>query len=189
MLKKVIRKIFRLRDEVGINFYIAHFFFKYVLRQNAGTPWAVHHTSTIHFPQKIKRGINVFPGDSPGNFIDASNGIEIGDHTNIGPNVGLISKNHDVIDNTLYTVDGPIRLGAFCWIGMGAIILPGVVLGDHTIVGAGAVVTKSFPDGYCIIAGNPARVIRQLDVSACKQHDQARMRRTPHQISGEQTPQ
>ena len=42
-------------------------------------------------------------------------------------------------------------------------ILPGVTLGDNTIVGAGAVVTKSFPEGHCVIAGNPARKIKDID--------------------------
>ena len=46
---------------------------------------------------------------------------------------------------------------------MGAIILPGVHLGKRIIVGAGSVVTKSFPEGFCIIAGNPAKVIRKLE--------------------------
>ncbi len=49
---------------------------------------------------------------------------------------------------------------------MNAVILPGVTLGDHTVVGAGAIVTKSFPDGHCIIAGNPAKEIRKIDLSA-----------------------
>jgi len=53
---------------------------------------------------------------------------------------------------------------------MNAVILPGVVLGDFTIVGAGAIVTKSFPEGYCVIAGNPAKVIRQLDPTKCKRY-------------------
>nr|WP_283244199.1 DapH/DapD/GlmU-related protein [Luoshenia tenuis] len=56
-------------------------------------------------------------------------------------------------------------LGEKCWIGMNSVVLPGVTLGPHTVVGAGAVVTKSFPEGYCVIAGNPARMIRKLDIN------------------------
>ena len=44
----------------------------------------------------------------------------------------------------------------------------GVTLGDHTVVGAGAVVTKSFPQGYCVIAGVPAKVVKVLDENSCK---------------------
>lgn len=174
MFSKLIRKTFHLRDNVGIGFYLANFFFKHILRQNTDTPWAIHHSSTILFPDRIKKGRDVYPGDSPGNFIHAVNGVEIGDFTNIGPNVGIISANHDLIDNSRYIVGPPIRIGAFCWIGMGAVILPGVELGDHTIVGANAVVTGSFPDGYCVIAGNPARVIKQLDRQACDQFRQSK---------------
>jgi acetyltransferase-like isoleucine patch superfamily enzyme len=177
MLKKTIRKIFHLRDDMGIHFYLANLFFKYVLRQNTGTPWAVHHSSTIHFPERIKRGMQVFPGDSPGNFIDATNGIEIGDFTNIGPNVGIVSANHDLIDNRILTVNRPIRIGAHCWIGMGAVILPETELGDFTIVGANSVVTRSFAEGYCVVGGNPARVIRYLDKEACREHAYLRKER------------
>jgi acetyltransferase-like isoleucine patch superfamily enzyme len=167
--KRTVQKIFRLRTDTGLDFYLAHFFFKYILRQHANIPWAIQHSSTVHFPERISRGREVYPGDSPGNFIDARNGIGIGDFTNIGPNVGILSANHDLIDNGRFPAAGPIRIGAFCWIGMGAIILPEVELGDFTIVGAGAVVTSSFKDGYVVIAGNPARVIKQIDKTACEQ--------------------
>lgn len=50
---------------------------------------------------------------------------------------------------------------------MGAIILPGVELGDFTIVAAGAVVTKSFKDGHCVVGGNPAKIIKSLDSAKC----------------------
>ena len=54
-----------------------------------------------------------------------------------------------------------MRIGRNCWIGAGAIILPGVTIGDNTVIGAGSVVTKDIPD--CSIAvGNPCRVIRQI---------------------------
>jgi carbonic anhydrase/acetyltransferase-like protein (isoleucine patch superfamily) len=50
---------------------------------------------------------------------------------------------------------------------MGAVVLPGAILGDFTVVGAGAVLTKQFPEGYCVLAGNPARVVQQLDRAEC----------------------
>lgn len=150
-----------------LSFYLIDFLFRKVFRQNADTPWAVHHTSTIHCPSRIQCGVGVFPGDSPGVYINANNGVEIGDYTNLGPHVGIISANHDFVNNDLQTSEPPIRIGRFCWFGMGARVLPGVHLGDFTIVGAGSVVTKSFSDGYCIIAGNPARIIRQLDKAQC----------------------
>jgi acetyltransferase-like isoleucine patch superfamily enzyme len=175
MFKKLIQKTFHLRNDVGIGFYLANLLFKYVLRQNESVPWAVHHTSTVQYADRIKRGKNVFPGDSPGNFIDARNGLEIGDFTNIGPNVGIISTNHDLVDNSQFSVNPPIRIGAFCWIGMGAVILPGVELGDFMIVGAGAIVTASFKDGYAVIAGNPAKIVKQLDRQTCEE-----FRKTKH---------
>ncbi|MBX2887965.1 MAG: acyltransferase [Ferruginibacter sp.] len=169
-MKKIIQKIFCLRTDVSLSFYIADFLFRKILRQNAGTKWAVHFTSTIFCPQNITRGKSVYPGDSPNNYIEAQNGIIFGDFVNLGPAVGIISANHDLIDNTQHTPAPPIRIGNYCWIGMNAVILPGVQLGDFTIVAAGAVVSKSFPDGYCVLAGTPAEVIKQLNREACQNH-------------------
>ncbi|MEO5891443.1 MAG: acyltransferase [Ferruginibacter sp.] len=166
-MKKLIQKIFRLRTDVGLSFYATDFFFRKLLRLNGDTPWAVHHSSKVIVPKNITRGINVYPGDSPGNYIEATNGIFIGDYTNIGPNVGIISANHNLIDNTINEPSSPIRIGKFCWIGMNAVVLPGIELGDFTIVGAGSVVTRSFTEGYAVIAGNPATVVKQLDKRAC----------------------
>lgn len=164
---QLVRKLFGLRKEMSIGFYCTDFLFRKIMRQNSGVTWAIHHTSTIHEAGKIRKGSHVFPGDSPGVYINANNGVEIGDYTNIGPNVGIISSNHDFINNDLYTTARPVIIGRHCWLGMGAVILPGVHLGDFTIVGAGAVVTKSFPDGYCVIAGNPAKIIKQLNQAEC----------------------
>lgn len=162
-----IKDLFRLRREMSVGFYLTDFVFRKIFRQNAGVKWAIHHTSTIHNPEKIVRGKNVFPGDSPGVYINAVNGVRIGDYTNIGPNVGIISSNHDLVNNDAHTVSAPIEIGRFCWMGMNAVILPGVRLADFTIVGAGAVVTKSFNEGYCVIAGNPAKVIKYLNKEEC----------------------
>jgi acetyltransferase-like isoleucine patch superfamily enzyme len=169
-MKKIIRRLFNLRNEVGINFYIADFLFRKILRQNSETKWAIHFTSRIIHPQKITRGINVYPGDSAGVYIEASNGVFIDDYTNISPNVGILSANHNLINNTIVEIAPPIIIGKFCWIGMNAVILPGVVLGDFTIVGAGAIVTKSFPNGYCVIGGVPAKLINLLDHNDCEKY-------------------
>jgi len=165
---QIIRNTFRLRKEMSIGFYLTDFLFRRLLFQNSGVKWALHHTSTIHHADRIIRGKNVFPGDSPGVYINAENGVRIGDYTNIGPNVGLISSNHDPVNNDRHLPAGPVVIGNHCWLGMGAVVLPGVQLGDFTIVGAGAVVTKSFPEGYCTIAGNPARIINVLNRTACE---------------------
>lgn len=162
-----LKGLFRMRREMSAGFYLTDFLFRKILRQNAGVKWAVHHTSTIHNPEKITRGINVYPGDSPGVYINAVNGVTIGDYTNIGPNVGIVSSNHDFINNDAHVKEDPIVIGRFCWMGMGAVILPGVQLADFTIVGAGAIVTKSFREGYCVIAGNPARIIKYLNREEC----------------------
>lgn len=162
-----LKDLFGMRREMSIGFYMTDFLFRRILRQNAGTKWAVHHTATIHSPEKITKGKGVFPGDSPGVYINAVNGVTIGDYTNIGPNVGIVSANHDLVNNDAHVTEAPVVIGRFCWMGMGAVILPGVQLADFTIVGAGAIVTKSFPGGYCVIAGNPARVIKQLNKEEC----------------------
>lgn len=88
--------------------------------------------------------------------------VELGRGTYIGPNVGLITANHNPLNLDQHLEAKPIYLGENCWIGMNSVILPGVTLGPNTVVGAGSIVTRSFPDGYRIIAGNPARSIRKL---------------------------
>jgi acetyltransferase-like isoleucine patch superfamily enzyme len=162
-----LKHLFGMRREMSVGFYLTDFLFRKILRQNSGVKWAIHHTATVHAAHRIVKGKGVFPGDSPGVYINATNGVKIGDYTNIGPNVGIISSNHDLVNNDLHTTEAPIEIGQFCWMGMGAVILPGVKLADFTIVGAGAIVTKSFPGGYCVIAGNPARVIKQLNKEEC----------------------
>jgi hypothetical protein len=88
--------------------------------------------------------------------------IQIGKGTYIAPNVGIITADHDLEDLDAHQPGKPVVIGEKCWIGMNAVILPGVVLGDRTVVGAGAVVTKSFPEGRCVLGGVPARKIRDL---------------------------
>ena len=146
-----------------------HWYVQQVKRHCQQVYWPVHPTSTVVCPEKIYCGIETSPGYMPGSYIQGYGGIYVGDYTQIGPNVGLISSNHSLNDNRKAEFS-VVRIGKYCWIGMGVIILPGVDLGDHTIVAAGAVVTKSFPLGYCVLGGNPARIIKSLDKDRCIKH-------------------
>ena len=99
---------------------------------------------------------------SPGCYFQCVGNIIIGKGTYIAPNVGIITANHLFENLDVHAEAKEVNIGEKCWIGMNAMVLPGITLGDHTIVGAGSVVTKSFPKGHCIIAGNPAEIIKIL---------------------------
>ena len=97
-----------------------------------------------------------------GCYIQGIGKLFVGDYVSITQNCIIISANHNI-----YNQDEHIRketiIGDYCWIASNACIMAGVVLGPRTIVAAGAIVTKSFPDGYCIVAGNPAKIVKTLD--------------------------
>lgn len=123
---------------------------------NSGPYWPIHYTSTLTGSWKnIYVGIDAAPGISPGCYIQAVGKIFIDDYAQIAPNVGIISSNHFMLDIRKHVL-GEVKIGKYCRIGMGSVILPGVVLGDFTTVAAGSIVSKSFSEGYCVIAGNPA---------------------------------
>ncbi len=83
--------------------------------------------------------------------------IRIGKRVRIADGVQIIPYNHDPEDPRENLPAEPVEIGDDCWIGANAIILPGVSLGPYTVVGAGAVVTRSFPHGHVVLVGNPAR--------------------------------
>lgn len=102
-----------------------------------------------------------------GNYYQTIDGkIVIGKGSYIAPNVGLVTTNHDPLNLDEHLPGKDIILGEGCWIGMNSVIMPGVVLGDHTIVGAGSVVTKSFKEGNCVLVGIPARKVKDI-VNEC----------------------
>lgn len=88
--------------------------------------------------------------------------IVIGTGTYIAKNVGIITANHDLEYPSKHFPGEKVIIGEQSWLGMNSMILPGVTLGPHTVVGAGAVVTHSFPQGYVVICGNPAKVIKHI---------------------------
>lgn len=130
---------------------------------NQNALWPVSGDIRVVCPANIQfhpDDLNNFQGF--GNYYQAIGKITIGHGTYIAANVGIITANHDLSNLDLHTEARPVTLGEKCWVGMNSMILPGVTLGDNTIVGAGSVVTKSFPEGHCVIAGNPAKLIRKL---------------------------
>ncbi len=150
-----------INDAFGCNVLMKHFVIQKIFRINAAVPWPVHFTSTVIAPEKIQRGSR-FPGLGAGCYLDGRNGIEMGENVWVGPKVSIISMNHDSTDFTKFEHEDSICIARDSWIGAHALILPGVSLGEHTIVAAGAVVTKSFIDGNQIIGGNPAKIIKIL---------------------------
>jgi len=89
-------------------------------------------------------------------------GITIEDHVLIGPKVNLISENHPLDPaNRRGLVCSPILIKKNAWIGAAATILPGVTIGENSVVAAGAAVSKDVPDNT-VVGGVPAKVIKQL---------------------------
>lgn len=89
-----------------------------------------------------------------GALMMAAGGITIDDDVQIAANAQLVSNNHDLVDRMVITCRR-------VWIGAGATILPGVTVGENSVVGAGSVVTHDV-EPNTIVAGNPARLIRRL---------------------------
>ena len=90
----------------------------------------------------------------------AAGGITIDDGVMIGPNIKIVTDNHDS-QNRMVLRCKPVHICRNAWIGVGAIILPGVTIGENAIVAAGAVVTKDVPENT-IVAGSPAKVVKQI---------------------------
>lgn len=121
--------------------------------------WAGKH---VHFGRNVYANFNL-------TVVDDTH-VYVGDYTQFGPNVVLAVAGHP-IDPALreqgYQYNLPIHIGRNCWIGAGALILPGVTIGDNTVIGAGSVVTRDIPSGV-VAVGNPCRVLR-----AVGEHDRA----------------
>ena len=90
--------------------------------------------------------------------------IDIGDHTMLGPNVTIATAGHPVdpeLRERVAQFNLPVRIGRNCWLGAGVIVLPGVTIGDNSVIGAGSVVTKDIPANV-VAVGSPCRVVRPI---------------------------
>lgn len=133
----------------------------FLLRRDKTIYWPRSSNNRVTNPKAITLGMNSTIGGD-GCYIQGNGKLIIGNYVLVATNVGVISGNHNVY-NQNEDIGKTTILGDYCWIGMNSVILPGVVLGPRTVVGAGSVVTKSFPEGFCIVAGNPAVKIKDIE--------------------------
>lgn len=115
--------------------------------------WGGHH---VHFGKKVYANFNL-------TLVDDTH-IYVGDCTMFGPNVTVATAGHPILPELReqgYQYNASVHIGKNCWIGAGAIILPGITIGDNVVIGAGSVVTKDIPSNV-VAVGNPCRVLRQI---------------------------
>lgn len=135
--------------------------FNKLTRQNLGEDFWLMTPFYTDFGINIKVGKNVFINHAC-TFMDRGT-ITIGDNVLIGPKVSLITTNHD-LDPTKRNVliNKAIKIENNVWIGANAVVLPGITIGENSIVAAGSVVTKDVPKNT-IVAGNPAKFIKNVE--------------------------
>lgn len=139
--ESMLKKMFA---EIGNNCYIEPPFH---------ANWGGRH---VHFGNLVYANFNL-------TMVDDTH-IYVGDYTMFGPNVTVATAGHPIMPELrekAYQYNFPVRIGRNCWIGAGALIMPGITIGDNVVVGAGSVVTKDLP-GNVVAVGNPCRILREI---------------------------
>ena len=118
---------------------------------------ANHGGAHVHFGSNIYANFNL-------TMVDDTH-IYVGDCTMFGPNVTVATAGHPILPELreeAYQYNMPVHIGRNCWLGAEVIVLPGITIGDNTVVGAGSVVTKDLPANV-VAVGNPCRVLREIN--------------------------
>ncbi|MCI6041941.1 sugar O-acetyltransferase [bacterium] len=116
--------------------------------------WAGKH---VHFGKSVYVNFNL-------TMVDDTH-IYVGDYTMFGPNVTIATAGHPVLPDLRiygYQYNMPVHIGRNCWLGAGVVVLPGVTIGDNTVIGAGSIVTKDIPANV-VAVGNPCKVLREIN--------------------------
>lgn len=123
----------------------------------------------VHFGKNIYANFNL-------TLVDDTH-IYVGDYTMFAPNVTVATAGHPILPELRkegYQYNAPITIGKNCWIGAGAIILPGITIGDNVVIGAGSIVTKNIPSNV-VAVGNPCKVLREVNEDDKKYYFKNRM--------------
>jgi len=115
--------------------------------------WGGHH---VHFGKNVYANFGL-------TLVDDTH-IYVGDCTMFGPNVVIATAGHPILPELrerAMQYNASVHIGRNCWLGAGVIVLPGITIGDNTVVGAGSVVTKDLPSNV-IAVGNPCKVLREI---------------------------
>ena len=123
----------------------------------------------VHFGKNIYANFNL-------TLVDDTH-IYVGDYTMFGPNVTVATAGHPILPELRkegYQYNASITIGKNCWIGAGAIILPGITIGDNVVIGAGSIVTKDIPSNV-VAVGNPCKVLREVTEHDKKYYFKGRM--------------
>ncbi len=112
----------------------------------------------VHFGEGIYANFNL-------TLVDDTH-IYVGDYTMFAPNVTIATAGHPILPElrgaSYYQYNMPVHIGKNCWLGAGVVVLPGITIGDNTVVGAGSIVTKDLPANVLAV-GNPCRVVREIN--------------------------
>ncbi|MDD3279792.1 MAG: sugar O-acetyltransferase [Lachnospiraceae bacterium] len=111
----------------------------------------------VHFGKNIYANFNL-------TMVDDTH-IYVGDYTMFGPNVTIATAGHPILPELRtqgYQYNFPVHIGKNCWLGAGVIIMPGITIGDHVVIGAGSVVTKDLPSNV-VAVGNPCHILREVN--------------------------
>lgn len=174
--KNMLRNLFSLYSyflniTILINDLLPPLFRNFILRllfKKMGKNVYIDYGVYFRFPKKIEIGNEVTIGKGSKLFPSFHNSeayIRIGNNIRIGPDVLFLSAGHDYKHLSLPDTGGTIIINDNVWIGARSIILQGVTIGEGAVVAAGSIVTKNV-DNYMIIAGNPAKIIKERKIDA-----------------------
>lgn len=110
----------------------------------------------VHFGKNIYANFNL-------TMVDDTH-IYVGDYTMFGPNVTVTTAGHPILPELReqgYQYNAAIHIGRNCWIGSGVMIMPGIIIGDNVVIGAGSVVTHDLPSNV-VAVGTPCKVLREV---------------------------